>query len=384
MKNRNLILASAGHFVIDSFAGFFPIYIAMRDLNLLKAGAISTAASLVANVLQPVFGFMSDRVSRKLVLCTALILGPVFMSLIGRTGEVWVLGALVVAGQLMVSLFHPAATDMSTAAEGEERSHLRFSVFTTVGTVGFSLSGIIFYRFCIAFGTANSFFLAIPGLFAAALLFLFTTDKKTGHAPPSRSALFRVLRENGGFITVLYTLTVIRAAIQVVIGYALPSLYKEWGYDAKLWAVPNFIFICSGAVSMLLCGMFEKRINPVRLIFYSMILSVPFFLLFLYAGAKGSAFSFLLVGIVGFINAASFPANVVMGQNRMPDFAGTVSGLLMGAGWGLASLAPLFVSAVAALDLFPAHYGKLLPGMAIIGLLPLSGAWISRRLSRQK
>jgi MFS family permease len=177
---------------------------------------------------------------------------------------------------------------------------------------------------------------------------------------------------------------VVRAAIQVVMGYALPTLYKDWGYAESLWALPQFIFVISGGVSMLLCGMYENRINPVKLIFHSMALSVPFYFLFLYAGLKGSAFSFLLVGMVGFINAASFPVNVVMGQKRMPEFAGTVSGILTGAGWSLASLASLFISAVAASGLFPERYGKLLPGMAIIGLLPLLGAWISRRLAKDQ
>jgi FSR family fosmidomycin resistance protein-like MFS transporter len=166
--------------------------------------------------------------------------------------------------------------------------------------------------------------------------------------------------------------------------FALPTLYKDWGFPETLWSVPHFLFVFSGAVSMIFFGLLEKRIAPVKLIFYSMLLIAPFSLMFLMSGATGSLLSLFWVALLGFILFSSLPANVVLGQKKMPEYAATISGILMGAAWGTASFSPLFISTLGESGLFSIKYGKLLPGTAIIGILPVFGALLCLVLGREQ
>jgi len=70
----------------------------------------------------------------------------------------------------------------------------------------------------------------------------------------------------------------------------------------------------------------------------------------------------------------------VLGQKRIPEFAGTVSGILMGAGWAGAALTPVMISGIAASGWVPLTYGRLIPGLCLVGLLPLLGSFLSRKL----
>ena len=59
-----LLLLSLGHVVVDASAGFFPMYVAMRHLDLVQAGVVMTVSGMASNFAQPFFGFLSDRMAK--------------------------------------------------------------------------------------------------------------------------------------------------------------------------------------------------------------------------------------------------------------------------------------------------------------------------------
>jgi FSR family fosmidomycin resistance protein-like MFS transporter len=370
---KNLILVSLGHFTIDAYASFFPIYIAMRDLNLLKAGAVSTISSLISNFIQPFFGLLADKIDKRWLWIIALLLGPLAMSVIGLTQSYLLLTVLVTLGKLLISLFHPASVDVASQAEGGGRSQLGLSIFITAGTLGLSFSTIIFYQFCVPFGFERSYLLAVPAVVLAAYFFFAGPEQKRVKRSHVVKGFFQILGRNLPYVTVLFFLVVIRAVLQFALTYALPTLYKEWGFDEALWTVSHFLFIGIGAFSMLFFGLIEKRIDTLKLLKYSMLATVPLCMGFLYSGASGSAFSLVWVSLLGFALFSSFPANVVLGQKRMPEFAGTISGILMGAAWGVASFTPLLVSVLGGLEVPGKEHGTLFPGTFVAGVLPVIG-----------
>ena len=97
-----------------------------------------------------------------------------------------------------------------------------------------------------------------------------------------------------------------------------------------------------------------------------MIGSVPFLALFL-ATRGWLSLAALFVG--GLILLFTVPVNVVMGQELVPEQAGTVSALMMGFAWGMAGLVciPLFGWAADQVGLHAALWGVIL--MPLIGLL---------------
>ena len=193
---KNLFLVSAGHFVVDAFAGFFPMLIAMRDLDLVKAGLIVTIGNMVSNFLQPVFGMMADRFRRDRLLFTGMVLGPLFMSLIGITEDYAVLAFFIITGKCMISLYHPGATDMATLCAVEGRSPFRFSVFSFVGTVGFALTGLYFQFFCGTFGFQRSYLMAVPALLIALLIRRALPDTPANPRPLFVRGVLSALSQN--------------------------------------------------------------------------------------------------------------------------------------------------------------------------------------------
>lgn len=381
-KQKNFILVALGHMVIDSVSGFFPIYLAMRDLNLVKAGLIATLSNLISNFAQPLFGFWADRIQGRRLMIAALFLGPVCMSLIGLTETYWIIAFLVTAGKVMVSLYHPAAVSMATLRDDGGRSTFRLALFTSLGSLGFAFTGLQFNWFCSRFGYDRSFFLALPGLAMAIVIFALKPHAVIKPAEANLRGLKADIAANFGPLASLYALVVLRSVVQISIIYAAPTLYKEWGFPQSMWAVPHFLFVFFGALGMITFSQIEKRIDPLKLIAFSMVVHPLIGLPFLYFGIKGSALSLVLVALLGFINFASFPANVVLGQQRLPRFAGTVSGLLMGAAWGVAGFSAVIISAMGKMNIPGVKYGSLVPGLALSLIVPVAGTWFCSRLKK--
>jgi FSR family fosmidomycin resistance protein-like MFS transporter len=307
------------------------MYMAMKDLDIVKAGLIVTIGSMVSNFLQPLFGIFADRFRKEWILFLGMFFGPLFMSLIGLTEKYYLLAIFVIIGNIMISLFHPAATDLSTVSTGGERSPLRFSFFSFVGTVAFAFTGIIFQSFSLKFGFHNSYMLAIPAIFAAFALKTALPPmphvEKHAFFQDVKSALWKKRKA----MLVLYFLVVIQSSLQIILVYSLPTLYRDWGFPKNVWAMPHLLFTSAGAVALIVAGLLAKKVSPGKLIIGSMALDIPLWYLFLYFGTKGNNLSFLWLILLGFSNFAAFPALVVLGQKKLPEFGATVSGILMGA-----------------------------------------------------
>lgn len=384
LTRRSLYLVSLGHFIVDSFAGFFPMYIAMRDLDLVKAGLIVTTGNLVSNFLQPVFGMMADRFRKERILLAGMILGPLFMSLMGTTDDYVFLAFFVITGKIMISLYHPAATDMATSLADGQRSPLRFSVFSFVGTVGFAFTGVYFQSFCNAFGFGRSWLLAAPAILLALLVSRLLPPIPFRRRERFLQGFWEALKKRKRAVTVLYVLIVIQSSLQVILVYSLPTLYREWGFRESLWSVPHLLFTSAGAISVIAAGLLAKRVSPGRLIVVSMALDVPLWYLFLYSGMHSGSVSFLWLIFLGFSNFSAFPAMVVLGQRQLPDFGATISGIMMGAAWGLAGLAPFLVSVFSKWVGWNVPGGALMPGLILMGVLPLVAIGIWTRFREEK
>lgn len=381
---RNLLTLSFSHMVIDSFSGFFPIYIAVQNIDMIRAGTIATISSVISNFAQPFFGLLADKVGRKRMILTALLTGPLLMTSIGRTSSLPVLAVLVIAGQLMISLFHPPGADLSTRAATGGRSSLRFSIFTTAGSIGFAITALMFQRFTAFFGMNNAWCLSVITIIPSLAIFIWIPKDERVATNSKNSSFILSLKGHERFVIILYGIMVIRGMTQVALIYSMPSLFRDWGFPESSWSLPHLIFVFSGSLSMMLCGYYQRKFDPISLNQAGFLLVIPFFFLFLLAGTLHSRSVFVLVGIIGFVNSAAFPANVVLGQKRLPTHASTISGILMGAGWGLASFAPLIISSLSNTTWNYNLSSNLLPGLFVIGLLPLIGFVACRNLRKEK
>jgi FSR family fosmidomycin resistance protein-like MFS transporter len=369
MERKKVVFLGFMHFLLDSYMGFFPIYLVIARLDPRKAALIITSSSFAGNLLQPFMGYASDRVRGKLPLCTGMLLASISMSAIGMTRNYLLLFFLVLFGHLGSSLFHPAGAHVSSAA-GRERKDTSFALFSTIGTFGFALSQPIFSAFTDRFGTSISFLLAVPTILTA-VLFLQFSD--TGISDRVESLHYRELgtRLMRRFfpISLLFLIMVFRSAFVYSMNSFVAKTFEEWGFSRYVYSSANTVFMISGALGILTAGYLSVHVKPRRLVRISLAGFFPFFVFFLYFGIQGKAFpAFLFLSLCGFVLHGGYGTNIVMGHRIAPEMMSTISGILMGFAWAASSFGPTLCAY--SHSLFP-RIGGFASGLLLLSLFPL-------------
>jgi len=371
---RRLALLSIGHFFIDLYSsalgGLQPLLVARHSLSLLQAGMMGGLLSFSSSVMQPVYGYLSDRLAvRGFTVLSPLVAG-LFISSLGLAGGYGGLLLLVFLGGVGIAAFHPQGT-AHAAHTWPGRRGLTMAIFITSGTIGLSLGPTYFSLLASWLGLDKMYWGALPGLAATALLAAqlpAPPRRETPGAPVDWAAFGRVWKP----MSLLYLLVVIRSVVQIVFSQFLPLYFhRERGFSISAASAVLTLFLFGGAMGGFLGGNLADRFGEKRIVMFSMIGSTPFLVLFL-ATQGWLSLAGLFTG--GLILLFTVPVNVTMAQELAPTQAGTVSALMMGFAWGMAGLFCIpFVGWVAdQVGLGAAFWGVI--------LLPLAGFILAAKL----
>ena len=368
-----LVLLSLGHFFVDLYSGALgalqPALVERLGLSLTQAGILGGLFVFSSSLMQPVYGFLSDRYHTKLFAALAPAVAAIGIAgLPLAPGCGWLL-ALAAFGGAGVAAFHPQAS-AAVAAASSLRRGAWMAIFISAGTLGFALGPIYFSEAVARLGLEGAWWAAVPGV----LVTLFLLVQLPAPAGPARRRHFdwAPLRAVWKPLTILYLLVFIRSIVQVTFAQFLPlylMLERGFSYAASSYALA--LYLAAGALGGFIGGHLADRWGGKRVILFSMIGSLPFLLLFFLAGGATALFG-LAVG--GLILLFTIPVNVVMAQELVPAQAGTVSSLMMGFAWGMAGL--VFIPLVGrASDVFSMHAVL----MALLAF-PLAGFLLALKL----
>jgi len=375
METKKVLFIGSMHFFIDSYMGFFAIYLVIAKLDPIKSALIATTTIFVGNILQPFFGYAADKIRGKLPVFIGLFITPVAMSLLGTTRSYSLLFTLVLLGQIGSSFFHPAGANIAGAAGTKSRDK-SFAIFSTIGTVGYSLSQPIFSAFTGTFGISRSFYLAAP---TVCLAFLYLVFSNTGIHGPEKELNFgefrNILQKRLWPILLLFFIMVFRSAFIIAVVTFLAKVFDDWGFSRAVYSIATPIFMLSGAGGILLAGHLTHRIRPRKLMVFTLTLFLPFFVLFLLCGKHGAiGYALILLAISGFIIHGGHAANVVMGHRIAPEMTSTISGILMGFAWAVSSFGPT-VAAVTGGSI--RGFSGIASGFLILSIFPILAAVLS-------
>lgn len=371
-----LVLLSGGHFVIDLYSSALgalqPLLNEKLRLSLTQAGILGGVFVFSSSVMQPLYGWLSDRFPTRLFTVLAPAVAGTFISALGLAPSYASLVLLVLAGGAGIAAFHPQASSLA-AASGAGRRGRAMAVFVSAGTLGLSLGPAYFTGIAGKLGLARSWWAAIPGIVLSALLALFLPGSPAPRRPRPRFD-WRPLMAVWRPLSLLYSLVFIRSIVQITYAQLLP-LYLKLEKNFTL-AAANYsltLYLASGALGGFLGGHLADRFGGRWVIQCSMIGSAPLLLLFFLADGF-LALAGLALG--GFILLFTIPVNVVMAQELAPEQAGTVSALMMGFAWGTAGL--IFVPLTGWVSDRLSLHDTLLSLL----LFPLLGFLLARRLPR--
>lgn len=343
-----LWLACLAHFVNDAYSSFIfpllPLMTAHLHLSAAQAFWLIPVYALFSNFLQPVYGMLSDRWSRRGFALVGPLLAAVFLSATGQaTSYAW-LTALLVVGGLGVGMFHPQGAAMAAVAGGGRR-RLAMALFSAAGTVGVACGPLLVTQTVARYGLRSTLFLAVGGVLAVAALFFCLpplpapsprpadADARAGRGP----TLAQALQPASAPLVALYVITVVRAATQMLINAYYPFILQAQG--ASLVQIGNALtlFLLAGGVGGLAGGFIAERLGGRAVTIISGVTSGPLLAAAFLAPASWTP---LLLVCGGFALGATIPVNVAMAQELVPQRTATVSALMMGFAWGVGSLAP--------------------------------------------
>ena len=335
MNLKALGLLSIAHLVTDMNQGALPALLPyFKDslqLTYTMAGVVLLFCNLTSSVIQPIFGFLSDRRPIGWILPLAPVIACFGMAATGFANSYPLLLLCVIIFGLGVASFHPEGFKTASFFTGEKKA-TGMSFFAVGGNLGIALGPILVLLLVASFGLKGTLAMIVPGtLMGATLLFslpwlttpvraAFTETKKEEKPPLTRKELVPLF-----LLTLLVT---VRSWIQLGLASYIPFYYINYLKGDPLYAGKLVsTFLMAGAFGTVLGSPLADRWGHKK--FLSLTMGLVFPLLLLFYRVEGPLL-FLVLAASGMVLVSSFGVTIVMAQAIIPQRLGMVSGLMVG------------------------------------------------------
>ena len=368
-NTRVLGLLALGHLVVDmnqgALAQLLPFLKTAFGLTYATSAAILLVATMTSSLIQPVFGYLADRATRRWLLPWAVLLAATGISLAGIVPSYWALLGVVVVSGLGVAAYHPEGYRTANQVAGDRKA-TGLSLFSIGGNIGIALGPPAITFLVPRFGLPGTLGLLGPGLLVAALL---ATVLPGLIATPAGSGTSRAAQAGGrpmrGAMALLIGVVTVRSWTQLGLVTYVPFLYVDvLGQDPRVVGPLLFLFLGAGAVGTLAGGPIADRWGSRRYLVASFLLSVPLIALFLWR--PGGWLAAVALAATGFVLVSSFSITVALGQAYLPKSLGMAAGLIVGLAIGTGGIGVTILGWVAD------HWG-LFAALHLVAALPLAG-----------
>lgn len=364
---RLIVLLSLGHMVVDINQGALPAFLPflkeVHSLSYTAVGTLVLVANLTSSVIQPVFGYFSDRQAHRWMLPLSVLLSGLGMSLVGTASNYWLLLGLLIVMGLGVASFHPEGYRTAASVAGAKRA-TGVSWFSVGGNAGNSFGPPILTALIAGYGLGGSLGLLLPALVMTGLFLLILPYLSTPRCmgdPHSAATPHR--KSMPGAIVLLILVVALRSWSQLGFTTFIPFYYVEHlKADPHTVGLPLFVFLGVGAIGTVIGGPLADRWGARRFMLYGYLVAAPLGVLFL---LSRGALALVFLGLFGGVLISTFTISVVLGQYYLPGNTGLASGLIVGFAIGTGGLAVTLLGWIAD------HFG-LLVVLWLAALMPLA------------
>ena len=326
----------SGDFYLSFVRPLLPVLADKFSLNLAQVGVITAVTTLMAFLIQPVFGFLADRYQPRRILLISSLVGAVCIPMAGVVPAFMIVLALIGLGSISSAIYHPAAAGMVSIFAGQHAG-FSMSMFGLGGTLGFTLGPIVAAFFITRYGLNR---LPVTALFGFLVFFgLMVLIPTPDEAAAKKRESLATIRENickvWRPLAMIWVLAASRGFVEQALQTFIPMLYASEGYSLVSVGSIISLFTVGGSVSALVCGHLVDRIGFKPVYYFSFALSSPFLLFFIH-GAGGWVFP--LAFISGFLTLATLFPGVALAQQIAPNNRSLVSSIVMGFAMGTSGL----------------------------------------------
>lgn len=389
--SKPLALLTLSHLVTDLSQGALPVLLPFLQtafhLTYTQIGIIVLMQNLTSSVIQPLFGFITDRVSLPWLVPASVLVAGFGLAITGYSANYYMLLLTVVIGGLGVASFHPQASKSTHQLSSAAAKGRSMGIFSVGGNAGMAF-GSIFMSLLLSLpgNLANTIYFFIPAGLLSVILYLNLSSITSRELPaatlPEKQNKAGSQPLNYLCLGALLIYIFIRSSIHTGLTTYLPVYYINYLSGSPAFASYLITsFLLAGVLGTFLGGVLSDRIGRKAVIMLSMALSLPLLVLLPYTGG---AVTVVLLALIGLILISSFATTVVLAQEMMPGYVGLASGLTIGFSIGLGGVGATILGWLAD------HFGvpsvftalSLLPiaGLLCIHLLPGS---VLEKLNRQ-
>ncbi len=352
-----LAALSGAHLLNDLVQSMIPaLYPLIKEsyrLDFVQIGLITLAFQVTSSLLQPVLGYLTDRRPWPYAMVlgmAATLSGLLLLAFAHSYGVVLIAAALVGVGS---AVFHPEATRMARhAAAG--RQGLAQGVFQVGGHAGYAIGPLLAAIVVVPRGQSSLAWFSGIVLLAMVLMFWTasryvafrrrqvaegkgTQEKVHSNLLPRRRIVFAM--------AILMVLLLSKNAYTASFtSYYTFYLIERFGVTVQLSQIMLFVYLVVGAVGVIAGGMLGDRIGRDRVIWLSILGTLPFALMLPYADLFWTG---VLSVIVSLIISSAFASILIYAIDLVPHRVGLVGGLFYGLSFGLGGICAAALGALA-------------------------------------
>jgi FSR family fosmidomycin resistance protein-like MFS transporter len=335
-----IAILSASHFLIDltgtAIPAIMPLIKKVLALSYTQVGMVIMLSSLTSSIVQPCFGYLSDRGELKWLLPVSTALAFAGFSCIGVTSSYAMLAGLVMLQGFGVACDHPEGFKAMHYFSGTQKG-TGFAIFQVGGNLGLAF-GPLLVMYAVEYkDLPGTLLFLVMGLPMVALLLFHLGDLTSPMRRTTKKGLVEggeradtSGREQGVWASMSFLVAAVSLRSWAHMGLIafVPFYYTSvLGGEALTAGKLIFAFLMGGVLGTLVGGVVADKIGYKNLFCLSLVLSFPLLLLFLQATGL---WVFIILFLVGIVLISSFSVTVVMGQEILKNWLGTASGLMLG------------------------------------------------------
>ncbi len=357
-----LVALSGAHLLNDLIQSMIPaMYPLIKEayhLDFAQIGLITLAFQVTSSLLQPLLGHVTDARPWPYAMVAgmgATLAGLFALSFAPNYGTVLVGAAMVGLGS---AVFHPEATRMARHAAAGQQG-LAQGVFQIGGHVGYAAGPLLAAMIVVPRGQQSLAWMSVVALIAMVLMAWTgsryaemrrsqaaaaaasptkgTTTSAAGPMLPTGHVLFAMAI----LILILLSKNAYTAAFT---SYYTFYLIERFGVSVQLSQIMLFLYLVVGAIGVIIGGMVGDRIGRHRVIWISILGSLPFALILPHADLFWTG---VLSVVISLIMASAFSAILIYAIDLVPHRVGLVGGLFYGLAFGLGGLAAAVLGVLA-------------------------------------
>ena len=331
-----IYLFTVGHFAIDWAQGaipaLLPYFIATCGWSYQDAGTIVFANILLSSILQPVFGYYSDRVSRPWFAPLGIVISGACIAALPFVTDYGLVFACSMFSGLGSAIYHPEAARMVNGLAGAHKGKA-LGTFSVGGNAGFA-AGPLFAGFCAyVVGVEGLLFYAVFNTAVALVLHHRMPDilrDMQAQEPAVAEGGQAVEAKNDWRSFGKLTILIFARSIGFDGCNAFLPLYliSVLSATAATGSFALTILFALGAVITYFGGILADRLGYVRVLRVSFFVMIP--AMFLLVNSTSLTLALLLLPLVAFSLFAPYSSAVVLGQTYLSKNIGFASGVTLG------------------------------------------------------